>query len=572
MIRTWRLAVAGLMGAAAACAPILGLDDLEPRPVVAGADSGVDASDAADGGSCTTHAQCIEEAFNNPARCVENKCVRVETTRLCNQQVLPSPELLKREDTILVAAFMQGANPQITGAGRAYSLALEELEAAGGILGSPQYHLAVLICDADPAVVEDGVRHVVDDLRVPAVIASFGTGTLAKVVADDIVKAGVFTINPSFTTDFLKFSRTDRLVWGLLGTGEDVALAYRPVLEQLRSEKQLGANAKVAIVATDGSLDKPMADLLELGQSSSSAPGGRDATKALAMTNGLPPQQDPANFRRFKIHSKEFPAPPDFDKNLADVKEALLAFAPDVIIALTGPELDSFFVEIDAQLYAKNNPADAGADAGAGTKGRPYWILGPSNGELFRGGQKTALGAYLDPAAPGVDRRRARVIGVQFAGAVDTKQVDGFRDRMRDKYKDAAVEGLASENFYDAIYWLAYAIAAAGPDAPVDGESFSAGVRKLFKGAPETEVNPGDVDTIQKAYIQIGKYPPSGSLFVGALGPPDINEPTGTWNSVGSTYCYPPWQEGKPAPTYEVRRYSPDGGLVPSSNLLTCSN
>ena len=84
----------------------------------------------------------------------------------------------------------------------------------------------------------------------------------------------------------------------------------------------------------------------------------------------------------------------------------------------------------------------------------------------------------------------------------------------------------------------------------------------------------GDIETVQHAFDQIDNYPPNGNVYVGALGPPDINEPTGTWNSVGSTYCFPPYALGLPAPTYEIRRYSPDGGLVPptlDTKPLTCN-
>lgn len=570
MIRSWRFAFALLTGVAAACVPILGLDDLEPRPTQAQTDSGNETgADSGDAGSCTTHAECIKAAFNNPARCVKNKCVKADVLELCNQDVVPSLDVFGREDTIVVAAFMQGTNPQITGAGRAYSMALEELEAAGGILGRTKRHLAVLICKADPAVVDRGVKHVINDLQVPAIIASFGSGDLAELVAGDVVNAGVFTINPSFTTNYLKYAPTNGLVWSLLGTGEDVALAYRPVLQQLRAEKGLGPDTKVALIATNGSLDQRMADVVHFGPPIRTGAGGNDPTKALDMLDGKTPEQDPAHFKRFRIDSLQFPKPPDFEKTLADAKRDLIAFGPDVIIALTGPEIDSFMVSVDDAILLQNK-ADSGAEAGAPKKG-PYWILGPSNGELVRGASKTELGSYVDPDAGGVDSRRARIIGVQFAGALETKERDLFRERMNIRNKDASAEGLAHENFYDAIYWLAYGIAAVGQNPQqINGQAFADGVRKLYRGTPE--INPGEPSKLEFAFEQINEYPTNGTLFVGALGRPDINEPTGTWNSVGATYCYPPYQELKPAPTYDVRRYSPDAGLLPGSKPLTCSN
>lgn len=558
-MRSWRLPFALLTGVAAACAPILGLDDLEPRPTQAQNDSGSEAGPDAeqDAGSCVTHAECIAAALENPARCVKNRCVAVKKD-LCNQQVIPDPALLKREDTVLVAAFMNGTNPQGTGAGRALTLALEEIEAAGGILGKTQRHLAVLICDADRANAEAAVKHVVEELQLPAIIGGFGNVSLAQVVADDTVKARVFTINPSFTTDFLKYSATDGFVWGLLGTGEDVALAYRPVLEELKQEKSLG-EMKVALVATNGSLDEKMADVLQLGPLIRTGAGGNDPTKALDI-NGKTPEQDPVHFRRFRIDSLELKSLAEVQTGIVPVRDELVAFGPDVIIALTGPELDLFLTDVDGRLLQNN--ADGGGDA-AGPKKGPYWILGPSNGELVRGaGTKSALGSYVDPDAGGVDSRRARMIGVQFAGALETKERDLFRERMNAKNLDASTLGLAHENFYDAVYWLAYGIAAAGVNPEINGDAFKLGVTKLFKGTPD--IHPGEPGKVVHAYENINVLKKDGTRYVGALGPPDINESTGTWNSVGATYCYPPWQEQRPAPLYDVQRYLPDGGLAPT--------
>lgn len=542
----WRLAFACATAAAAACVPILGLDDLEPRPPMtdAGPDTAVPPVDT---NPCTTHAECIDRAVGSPARCVNNVCVNVNTL-ICNQQILPQkPELLRDESTILVAAFIQGGNPLITGQGLAYQLALDEIEdkQVQGIASKPRHHLAVLVCDADKA--QQGVNHVVNDLKLPAIIASFGSGDLAALVTGTIAPAGVFTMNPSITTDLLKYADTGRLVWSLLGTYEDVALAYRPVLDKLIEEKGLGPTVKVALVGTNGNLDRPMADVLYDGPLDG---GGRDPSKALIVNDASPPvEQDAGRFRRIKIDSLELGTAPD----VKAAKNELLDFEPDVIIAITADELDLIYPEVDGKLYAKYRDAGAGAPDAGPRKG-PYWILGPSNASLSRNGNDTGLGARLKEH----DEHRARVIGVQFAGAKDVTQSALFKERMILKY-GPNTEGLAAENFYDAIYWLAYGFAATEASAPVNGRTFANGVRLLYQGSPA--VIPGEPEKIQAAFTAINQHPANGVLYVGALGPPDINGPLGTWNSVGSTYCYPPYQENAGV-RYEVRRYS-DGGLLP---------
>lgn len=563
MTRAWRIAFALVTCSAAACVPILGLDQDFRQRATEQNDSGSDADtgDAVEAPPCTSNKECIEAALESPSLCVAGKCVNVDT-QLCLPQIRPNNEVLKEPDVIVVAAFMRGGLALQTGAGLAYDLALQEIHTAGGIQGRTHHELAMVVCDSDPAKLDKGLKHVIRDLRLPAILAAFGSKDLATLVPD-AVDAGVFTMNPSFSTDALKFAATNDLVWNLLGTADDVALAYRPVLQALKKERLGGENAniKVALVATNGSLDEPMANVVERGPRIYTGDGGFDTSKALDM-NGSPPS--PANFKRFPLDSEEFPNP-DLSK-VQTAKQGLIDWEPDVIIALTAVELDRFVVEVDTALAAKN------ADAGSNKK--TYWILGPSNGALtLSGSKKTALGVYLDYENQGgvavADEKRSRFLGVQYAGAVDKTEHDLWVARMQTKYNEKAAEGLASENFYDSIYWLAYGFAAAGNGKPIEGHTFSVGVRELVRGP--TQVLTGDRDTIQRAFAEINLY--QGTTFVGALGPPDINAPTGTWNSVGGVYCYPPYQQqlqGRPAPDYDQRRYLTDGGLA-GAKPLTCT-
>jgi hypothetical protein len=55
---------------------------------------------------------------------------------------------------------------------------------------------------------------------------------------------------------------------------------------------------------------------------------------------------------------------------------------------------------------------------------------------------------------------------------------------------------------------------------------------------------------------------------VGALGPPDISEKFGTWNSVGGVYCYVSDSDGSIAPKYDVLRYNGSTGEL--DGLLDC--
>lgn len=540
-----------------ACAPLLGLDDLHEREKVASNDSGgdTDASDASEAPTCVSNKECMADAAGAPALCVTGKCVKVDPF-LCGESVRPSKDLLERDDVIVTAAFMYGDNPLLTGPGFAYDLALKEIEEAKGILGRKPHRLAMLICKASEA--ERGLKHVVNDLKLPVIIAAFGSGILADSVLNDVVKAGTFVVNPSFTTDFLKYAETKNLVLSLLGTAEDVALAYRPVLTQLKIEKSLPADIKVAIIATDGSIDKPMANLLQFGQIIRTGTGGFDTSKALDM-NGKTPEQDPDHFKRFDIRSGEFPDTPD-PLRLATAKTDLIAFDPDVVIALTTYEINDFLQDVDKGIIA-NRPD--------GSPKKTYWILGPSNGGLTKDdGTPNELAKYLDFDAPNTDERRGRFLGIQFAGPLDRTEGDKYRTRLG-RFGEAGAVADPDENFYDAIYWIAYGIASAGQNATVNGQAWADSVPTLID-ENRPKIYAGDRTTIEGSFSQINEL--KGTNFVGALGPPDINKATRTWNSVGSTYCYPPRLEFGKMPTYEVRRYLPDGGLSTGSKPLTCAN
>lgn len=563
MIRRWR-ALFGMIacaGGITACEQILGLGDLHDRVAADLPDAANDApsnTDAGDAGAeCQHNAECIQKAQGAPAMCVTGKCVNVKED-LCVQTVLPDNATLAKDNVIVVASFLLvgTTTPTTSGPGLAYTLAMKEIQAAGGIQSQPPHELAMLICKANPDKVQDALNHVINDLKVPAILPNFGSGDLVRFIPPQVAAAGTFTMNPSVTTDALKFAQTKRLVWSLLGTGEDVARAYRPVVTRVQAEELGGAEIKVAVITTNGSLDEAMANVLQKGQRipvGQPDAGAFDRSTALDV-NGLAPTDPLAKFLRVDIDSPEV-GPVDSTK-LTKAKNDVIAFQPDVIIALTTSELNGVFEEIDTTL------AGAG-DASSSTK--PIWILGPNNGRTSQNGKLTALGTYLnggtEPDVVLARSRRKRFLGVQYAGAVDIVERDGWRGRMNMAFgADTAAGALATENFYDAVYWLAFGFAAAGADAPVEGQSFQIGVRNLITDGPKIYAGPRK--TVQDSFSAIAFA--HKTSFVGALGPPDIDESTGTWNSVGAVYCYPqPGEESQGFPRYDVRRYQrSDGGLV----------
>jgi hypothetical protein len=535
-------AVAGLLGDLA-CNQLLGLDDWHARAGDAGATPG----EGGGGRACTSNAHCIDPKSGNAAFCVTGNCVNLDLEH-CLPQVLPTSIDVGNDDVALIAAFipLKGSSPLAAPNALAFNLALEELAKADGIPGEKRRQVAMILCGSEDDLVEEAKRHVAEDLRVPFVIAGFDELGLTDWLENYAVDRQIFTLNPGVSTDALKLKNTERLLWNLLGTPEGVALAYRPLL--VRTENYVrnkrpsalrDAPVKVALLSTDTATEQSVAEVLQNGPIDHTT-GEKDLGKALEF-NGRSTAENGKNgdFLFIQVDAIEKGETP----NYSGIQAQLSAFRPDVVIALTRDEI----VKI-VEDYEGPNP---GIDPAT----RPTWLLS------YRNAHPQGLLAYL---WTDFKQKRERFLGVQYAGASKPEQREAWLARMKAKYPDVPESSYSAvENFYDAVYWLAYGLAAAGPGAPTTGRSIREGVRTLLAGP---SIYAGPVDTITAAFWRISLEPET--TYVGALGPPDISEKFGTWNSVGGVYCYVQNDDGLIAPRYDVLRYNGSKGEL--DGVLDC--
>jgi hypothetical protein len=409
----------------------------------------------------------------------------------------------------------------------------------------------MLFCANDAALGRDAVTHVVNDLKLPVIAAGFGSEDLTIFVRDITRKAGVFVMNPNPAPEALKLDQEGRaLFWSLLGTSDDVALAYRPLVDKISAyvkNQRSKSDVTIAVVHTKTADEISAADVLRLGPYKDD-----QSTRNLALAldvNGHPPSDaDKAHFQDFPFDGSEQKPAVEIPAAIVD---NLAAFKPDIIIALTAQEIGELVAAVDAKMAQAGTPV-------------PMWLLGPRNG------RRTDLLKYLanedGTLSETSEQRLKRFVGVQFAGTLEKAEHDAWLGRMDHEYKPPGttlnVDYSAAENFYDAVYWIAYGLYAGkllNPTAS-DSEAISAGVRHLLSGP---EIRPAAID---QAFDQLGRKGSSlAATYVGALGHPDIDERFGTWRSVGATYCYPPAvsnDAGAIAPRYDVQRYVPDGGTL----------
>lgn len=558
------LALALAMLSVVACGQLLGLDDLHGTSLVTSQEAGSEtgAPDASEGGppECTMHWQC-NQTSGSATLCTSGKCVPVDS-ELCLSEVLGGNGTLqsKGADALVFAAFLPlyGDTPatQLPPA-LAYGLAVRELNGHGGIplketndggaIGNTIYHqIAIVVCDSDPKNVKNAVSHVAEKLHVPAMIAGFDVAQSSSLISNIAKPAGVFTMNPGVTSEELRYTE-DSFLWNLLGTPEDVALAYRPLLKgieaALRSDGGAlagGPDLRVALLTTNTSLEQSVESVLKKGKLDRLDGGKADPETGLFFNGkNIAGTSDGGTFVSISVKALENKEQPDY----AGIHSTLAAFDPHVVIALTRDEI----VRVVAEL---EDP-----DGGAGL--HPTWILGPRNSNVLVDYLATSGGGGFD------GNKERRFLGVGIAGTEEPTQRDAWRVAMENEYKAAGKAAWSTENYYDAIYWLAYG--AHQLAWPPTGRALGDGVRRLVDGQP---INPGSTTNISNAFTTLGL---SGhATYVGALGPPDIDTRFGTWNSVGGAYCYAK-ASGAISPKYDVLRFNRSTKkLVATTNGAPC--
>src|SRR4051812_37689618 len=94
----------------------------------------------------------------------------------------------------------------------------------------------------------------------------------------------------------------------------------------------------------------------------------------------------------------------------------------------------------------------------------------------------------LDPDA------YTRFIGLSAARASDPLLYKQFTTRLLSKFPDANLE---TENFYDAMYFMAYAMFGAGPVAELTGPGIASGMLRLLDGQQSYDVGPTEISSVE---------------------------------------------------------------------------
>lgn len=539
------------MFAGISCRQILGYDELTVH------DPGVGDAGSSDGDSgpvgCTRRSDCALGQLCVAATSV-GRCVDLPTQCTLYPSALATAPAADTTEPLIVAAFVPDLT---TGPFLAMNQALERINVFK-LPGTRQ--LGVLMCSSlnEPKRTFDTL---VESLQIPAIVTGFDNNLLYEAVQQHAEKTFVLNVSAA-NLDLVAFGNQGYLL-NMLGPVEALAPTY-PLLVQ-HAYDSLRAKLADSDAGTDaGAARKPKVDVVY----DDTAINNDLGKKVLQLLQGAPIDLDSICVRQQNSGLVE-----QCGSNAEQARDKLVADDPDVVVAL----ISDLNFKTTVRGFDQKKQIDCGADNDACL---PLWITGPTNAL-----DVTDYVRALDAVDGGiVTSARHRFVGVQYAGPVDRAERDDWLAKMKNALGTSTPESLyaSAENYYDALFYLAYGSAAAGLGiAKADAKTFSTGINALMPGAPLQAQQTLPASDIRGAFASIAAQrelaaqtskDPVFDLFGASGHSYEISPYNRTWRSVGGVYCVRQ-DEGGHYPSYDVLRYGDtDGGVAGTFTLRTEGN
>ena len=491
------------------------------------------------GGECETNADCLDEDPNTPRACIEREPGR-GSTRECVELTTPDcPRMLPTGDganeelwkeklaipgSIIIGAFAVLPNEGYSTFSRNYDLALTQFaEYARGVRGTDgtTRPIVAVLCKTDyqePAPVLENVRHLVDDVRVPAIIASMSSDNLQDAFSQtrrSEVNRDVLFLSPNSSTEGIANLPDENLIWNLLPNGEQVAIAYGPLLtrtiDYLRAYRDVpaGEDIRVSVVyATDLPLFIDMKAALPalLNFNGMDYDGNKDAgfLQEIHVDSWYETQTDP----------------------LTNEINSILEFAPHIVIELGANELFKWIIPGVEDRWSTEVPDQP----------RPFYLLSPQHYITARD-LPQVIGVYSQP-----DQINLRMAGVNYASAPEEYRyitddwLEAYAQFIPDDPSTPNVDESDTtgyENIWDAPWYAFAAIAATtGRTDKFTGLDLAQGMLRI-QNQNETEYAVGAED-IKDVVDDLGDG--DSIHYIGTMGPPTFDS-YGARTGSGSVWC-----------------------------------
>lgn len=462
---------------------------------------------------CATHSDCFElHGDVEPVACVEGRCKFLKTDEC--PVVVPTAKAELQEslldyDAILLGAYAFVPPTSLVGIQtRNYELVLSDFFAEVNGIGSPRRRAVLIVCDYQVERQANLLRsagHLIDELKVPAILGGLPAADLQYIFDQKGQSADVFFLAPNYADNTLVNYQDDGLIWHMLSGAEVLGKSYAPLLDlsvtHLQNSGAVPSEEDTRVALVTGTDERFLNDL---------GTAIRQSIRFNGKTAAANAESDPVAF--VPVATTSIYTDPAADQTPAI--NAILGLKPHLVIAATANEM---FRKIIPEVEARWT-AEAGAQA------PPFYLVSPF---LYNTGSdlRTLLGRH-----PTV---RRRMIGINWPSAEDRNLYDDYQTRFNQAYPDVARQSAGYENFYDAVYYLLYGLAAAR--LPYSGSSIRDGMARLVSGDPVRDSYQVGVKTSEA--LAALSLPSKRIHLIGAMGPPrwDIN--SGSREDFGSVWC-----------------------------------
>ena len=449
---------------------------------------------------CVEHMDCVNARHGNPHLCRQGSCVSLTLPKEC-PVVLglgKDNENLKRPDPIVFGAYshVDPTAPRLAVPTFNYELAINEVNERGGLSGGSggtrRPFLAVVCSGTDSPDLAASLGHLVDDLGVPAILSSLHGLDLLEAFETKGLPNNVFFLSPLEADSKLSNLPDSGLLWHMLTSATELAPAYLPLLERterwVRAQLDLSEEDPIRVAVVDARIPF-LTDIVDY-----LVEHGRFNGKSFTQN------ANDGNLERLIIDSAILESNPDVSGALGRLQQ----FKPHIVLAVASAEFTRLRDSYEAGLPS--------------SEFKPFYLASPY---LF------GLLEFAENAPAN------RTLGVNFAGAEDRSLYDAYLLKLKSTYGSSGLLLDGSENFYDAAYYLMYAIAGAGNPPRLTGREVALGMARLVDGQVQFEVGRRIADAIDT----LESTAAATISLHGTMGPPTFNTSTGVRRGLPSIYC-----------------------------------
>jgi hypothetical protein len=491
----------------------------------AGDASAPDAGDI-DGG-CTSNAACSTNDRPAMCRARDRKCVD-----LISNECLVAHGDWRNPNAVHIGAYTHFPQVEVENWPILwnYEFAVDELNSsmAGGLPDNQMvaHPLVVVVCASDPPGAgmdpfAKSLPHLVDEIEVPVIVADLAPDALMAAFKKtrDAGKSVFFLgTGPSNNALADPDLHDNDLLWHMGGLARDFAPAYQSLVK--RVEQRIKANSaimtiKVGVVTTTDPVDPATGVLGEL----------LEAVKPMLQYNdqGQLANETAGNYREFVVDANHTPRM---------VAQDIVSWRPHILISMLGSRYT------DSSSTAPGVALMVEQTWGPPPPARPYHILNPVNY-----GATAAVTTVVSGIGMTYPTTYERFVGVGIAGAEDPTPYDAYRMRMQDKFPQAP-EHL--ENYYDPIYYVAYAMYLAGVEKHVEGPQIASGMLRLLAGK-RFDVGAPDIPAVLEELRDRQR----SIQLRGTMGLPVFHVENGARFSKGALLCFDKDAKPRLEPVYD---------------------